>query len=129
MLKLEHHTAEFYQNLASLFYAVAAVDGKIMLQEKYRIKELVDEDWSFKSENWDSQEIIFSTLRNLIVDEYDKEKAFLNFYEFFLANKSNFSTKIRNKILDTSDKIAVSFAGRNKSESVLISRLYFLMRK
>jgi len=129
MVETTHHTVDFYKYLASLFYAVAAVDHNVVIAEKRKIKELVDENWSFKSGDIDSQEVIFSTLKKLITDNYDKEVAFLDFKNFFLKHPEEFPTHIRTKILDDADSITVAYARRNKSESVLISRLYFLLRE
>jgi len=129
MVETTYHTTEFYKNLASLFYAVAAVDHKIVIAEKRKIKEMVEQHWSFESEDTDSQEVIFSTLKKLITGNYDKEAAFIDFKNFFLKHPEEFPAHIRTKILDDADSITVAYARRNKSESVLISRLYFLLCK
>ena len=127
MTEITNHTTEFYEHLAYLFYAVAAVDNNIVLKEKQKIKELVDKDWSFGSDDIDSKGIIFSTLKKLIAERYNKEDAFLNYKSFFLQNRNEFTPDIRNKIMDTADRITIAFSGRNKSESVLLSRLYFVL--
>ncbi len=122
-------TTLFFESLADLFYAIAVVDNRVRIAEKKKIKELVENDWTILNNDLDSQQIIFSRLKELFDNKYDKEKAFLNFSDFFIRHREDFSQEIKDKIMYTVNKIAVAFAGRNKSESVLISRLYFLMWK
>ena len=129
MAATTHHSIDFYKNIASLFYAVAAVDHKIVIEEKRKIKELVDEHWSVVSDDIDSRKVIYSKLKKMITDHYDKEDAFIDFKNFFLKHREEFSDDICNAILDDADSITVAFSKRNKAESVLISRLYFLFSK
>lgn len=122
-------SAGFYESLAHLFYAVAVVDNNARIEEKRKIKELVDKHWHIESEGLNSKRIVFPVLRRLFSEQYDKELAFLNYKEFFLEHRDLFSEELKKKIMYSANKIADAFSGRNKSESVLISRLYFLMWK
>lgn len=129
MVQNVNHTLSFYENLAYLYYAVATVDGSARIQEKRKIKELVDMYWTLKTEQIDGRQIIFSTLKKLFKEQYDSESAFQHFRQFFLEQPELFDEMLKKTILDTADKIAMAFSKRNKSESVLESRLYFLMWK
>ncbi|MCE7994000.1 MAG: hypothetical protein HEP71_18570 [Roseivirga sp.] len=122
-------SAGFYESLAHLLYAVAVVDNNARIEEKRTIKELVDEHWHIESEDLNSKSIIFPVLKRLFSVQYDKELAFLNYKQFFLEHRGLFSEKLKKKIMYSANKIADAFSGRNKSESVLISRLHFLMWK
>lgn len=121
-------SADFYKSLAHLFYAVVVVDNNVRIEEK-KIKELTDKDWLTESDHLNIEEIMFPTLKTLFAEQYNKELAFLNYKEFFLEHRDLFTEKIKKKIMYAANKIADAFSGRNKSESVLISRLYFLMWK
>lgn len=121
------HNPSFYESLAYLYYAVSTVDGSARLQEKRKIKGLVDAYWTFKTDQLDSRQVVFSTLKKLFKEQYDSESAFQQFSRFFLEHRESFTEGLKKTILDTADKIAMSFSKRNKSESVLESRLYFLM--
>ncbi len=117
---------EFYSCLAHLYYAITVVDKRIEVEEKKKIKDLVEKYWSIDFDHLNGQDIIFSTLKRLFKEKPKSEEAYSVFCDFFHKNLTLFSDKLKRNILDTSDKIAQSFAGRNKSESVIISRLYFL---
>ncbi|GAB5525884.1 MAG: hypothetical protein Roseis2KO_37560 [Roseivirga sp.] len=120
-------SADFYESLAHLFYAMAVVDNNVRIVEKQKIRELVNKAWSTQSDNLNISGIMFPILKRLFEDQYDKELAFLNYKEFFLKHRDLFSEELKKKIMYSTNKIADAFNGRNKSESVLISRLYFLM--
>jgi hypothetical protein len=120
---------EFYSCLAHLYYAVTVVDKRIEVEEKKRIKDLVEQYWSIDFDYLNGQDIIFSTLKRLFNEKPKSEEAYTVFCNFFNENEALFTDKLKRDILDTSDKIAQSFSGRNKSESVLISRLYFLFKE
>lgn len=120
---------DFFENLAYLFYAVVVVDNNVRVEEKRKIKELVDEHWHVESEDMDSKSVIFSKLKTLFTEQCDKELAFHNYKQFFLQHRGWFTEELKKKIMHSANKIADAFSGRNKSESVLISQLYFLMWK
>jgi uncharacterized tellurite resistance protein B-like protein len=124
---VEPHIEKFYQSIAYIFYAVAAVDGSIRIEEKRKIKKLVDEHWTFKEENINSNDIIFSTLKKVIEKEYSTDNAFQNFKEFFLEHPELFSDQTKKEIMDNANRITMAFHSRNKSESVLLGQLYFLL--
>ena len=120
---------DLYTSLAHLFYSIATVDNRIHLKEKEKIKELVDNHWRFNIIHAGSDKIIYSTLNKLFKEKMKSEDAFLFFSNFYNQNSELFTEEIKNIILQETSDIALSFSGINKSESVLISRLYFLMNK
>lgn len=129
MHELIEHTKEFYENLSSLFYAMATADTNLMTEEKKKIKELVIDHWSFNSEDGNSQDIIFSKLKALTKKNCTSEEAFQEFKNFFLRHPEEFSDDIKSRILNDAESISLAFSKRNKSESVLSGKLYFLMEK
>lgn len=124
----KHYKSDFFENLAYLFYSVAIADRKIMVEEKRIIIEYVKKYWSHRLKTSDSDEIIYATLRWLIKEETISEDAFLVFKNFFLDNKKLFSDELRNKIMETSNGIALSYSGKNKSELILLTKLHTLFK-
>lgn len=121
------HIAKFNESIAYLFYAVAAIDGKVRIEEKREIKALVDQYWTSESEGINSRDIIFSTLRKVISSGLNAEVVFQNFKKYFHLHPEQFDEKIKKKIMDAANGITMAFHGRNKSESVLLGHLYFLL--
>jgi len=118
---------EFYKSLAHLFYAMVVADRNVEKTEKMALYELIKQDWSGMSDELEVKQLLYATLKQLFQDNYEKEDAFSVFKQFFQKNRESFSEEVRDKILQSSNRIANAFSGVNKSESVLISRLYFLM--
>lgn len=120
---------KFYQNLGKLFYAVAAIDKNVRKEEFDRLKEIVKEQWldidaiedDFFSDAAYQIEIVFDWL-------YDKKEidvsTYFNEFVSYRNEQSHFFTEpIKQLILKTADAIASSFAGKNKSELILLARL------
>jgi len=129
MTAIKYHTAQFYESLANLFYAMAMADTRIAKQEKLRIKELVEKHWSVLSPELDSSQTIYNTLKKLIRKHETKEEAFSRFKTFFLNNRELYTEEIRDKLIDNADRIALAFSGRNKSESILLYQLYKVLHE
>ncbi len=119
---------DFYRHLAHLFYAFAASDRHIVLEEKKSIVSSVEENWDFHFETFDAKEIIYETLRKLIEGKLDSNMAFVSFEHYYEHNKNNFSPDLKQRILSASDRITRSFSGRNKSELIMLSRLHLLFK-
>ena len=119
---------DFYLSLAHLFYAIASVDNRIESQEKKRINDLIETHWEIEIDGIDGKSILYSTLKKLFKGKMKSEEAYMVFSDFFDKNRESFSKELKKLILDNTTKIALSVSEINKSESILISRLYFLMK-
>lgn len=119
---------KFYQNLGKLFYAIAASDKVVKKEEIDTLKGIVEQEWvqiddyqdEFGTDTAYQIEIIFDWL------EENQPDAFLSFKEFSDFKKEHenlFNNKINTLILKTADAIAASFAGKNKSELIMLSKL------
>lgn len=118
---------EFYKALSFLFYAIAISDKHFVDKEKLKIIELVKKHWTIKTKEFDSVEYIYSVLRKLILDQIDEDLAYAYFQSFFQLNPDLFPIEIRHKIMDSAYDIANSYAKKNKSEVLLLSRIHQLM--
>lgn len=123
----------FYQHLGKLFYAIAAIDNTIENKEIDKLKQLIKKDWLTVDESEDDFftdaayqiEIVFDWLVN------NNEKAQTCYNEFMLYFKEHkyfFSEAITKLILKTVNEIAASFAGKNKTELVLLGNLSLALR-
>ena len=124
-----NYTHEFFEKLGHLMYAIAVADGKMVVKEKIEIKKLIEEQEIFGSSEMKPGEIINATLSKLIIDQINKEEAFKTFKEYYLSRQEMFSDELKKNLMDMADKIASAYAGRNKSEAVIISKLYFLFQE
>lgn len=119
---------KFYQNIAKIFYAVAKSDGSITTEEIKALKRVVKENWLEVDETFDvfgtdtayQIETVFDWLHS---KEASAEDCYSDFIEYFHYHPYLFTSEIKRLIMETSSKIASSFAGKNKSELILLARL------
>lgn len=126
----------FYQNLGKLFYAVASADQKVNEAESQKLKEIVKKYWldvddvedGFGTDAAYHIEIVFDWLNT-----NDKTQDSQTYYNDFITYKNEqnhlFTKKTRKLILKTANKIAESFAGKNKSELILLAKLDIELKK
>lgn len=125
---------KMYQNLGKLFFAVAMADKNVRPREVTALRQAVREQWldvddtedEFGTDAAYQIEIVFDWLQN---EESDGENYFMEFKYFFKEHRSLFTKRIREQIYKTARAIAVSFAGANKSELVLLSKLKLLLQQ
>lgn len=123
----------FYQNLGKLFYAVAQADHSVHVKEIDRLKEIVRESWlkvdDIEDEYGTDAAFQIETVFNWLL-EYEKngDECYEDFEAFYNEHKKLFSEKIKYLIMSTSRAIASGFAGRNKSELILLGRLELLFK-
>lgn len=125
---------QLYQNLGKLFYAIAMADRKVVPEEVEKLKEDVRKYWlqiddiedEFGTDAAYQIEIVFDWLNQ---EEKDSELFYDEFVDFFKVHHSKFTEPIKQLIWHTADDIAFSFAGKNKSELILLAKLKMLLQK
>lgn len=122
----------FYQQLARLFYAIAATDGKVRKEEEEELKKIVKNEWlnfdaSFDEYGIDFVCYILITFDWLQENDWGIKRAISDFKTYRKNNKDLFTEPINQLILKTSDAIASVFAKQNKSELVLLSKLNMVL--
>ena len=130
---MEHTKTQLNYYLGKLFYAVAIVDKKINPEEIETLNKTIVLNWSDPGQNSDvtSSESpkqiqqTFGQMRNI---EADSETCFSEFRMFYNGHIYLFTDEIREKIWDTSQAIASSFANKNKSELILLAKLKTLLQ-
>lgn len=123
---------EFYQNLGKLFYAIAMADKKVVPEEIEKLKNHVRKHWLSVDEIEDEFgtdaayqiDIVFDWLQQ---NEKDSRYCYDEFADFLEEHPKRFNPKIKELILETANAIAASFAGKNKSELVLLAKLKLLL--
>lgn len=117
-----------YQHLGKIFYSIAAVDKIVRPEEIEQLKKIVQREWlplersfdEFGSDSAYQIEIVFDWL---VENDWDYDQVFSDFKIFRREHDHLFTADINAIILKTANAIAASFAGKNKSEHVLISQL------
>lgn len=125
---------ELYQNLGKLFYAIAMADKKVVQEEVKKLKEDVRKYWlsvddiedEFGTDAAFQIEIVFDWLQN---EELESQLYFEEFMDFYKAHPLKFNDRIKELIWLTADDIASSFAGKNKSELILLGKLKMVLQQ
>jgi len=126
---------EFYQNLAKLFYAIAAVDNNVRDEELDILKDIIREEWLTTNLINDSLKIniedsIINTFKWLHIDsEYTAKACFNSFLTFKKKHESLFTDDINRLVLKTARVVAYSFSKVNKSELILLAKLSLALKK
>ncbi len=133
-MKTKNLNITFYQNIAKIFYAVAKADNIIAIEEIKALKKVVKENWLQVDETFDvfgtdtayQIEIVFDWLYN---KNATSEDCYDDFIEYYQNHSYFFTSEIKALILETSGKIASSFAEKNKSELMLLAKLSIEFKK
>lgn len=119
---------KFYQNVAKLFYAIAASDKIVRKEEFHKLKETIKNNWlsfddtevEFHTELTNQLEIIFYWLKSV---ESDASICFVEFLDYKKEHEYFFTDTIKSLILNTAIEIATAFHGKNKSELIMLAKL------
>lgn len=123
----------FYQKMGELFYAVAAADKVVRKEEYETLKKMVLEKWR----NLDDYEDPFHTDAahqiEIVFDWFDYEQldandCFDSFADYKKENPKLFTAERKDLIFKTANAIANSFAGKNKSELIMLTKLKSVLK-
>ncbi|UQD55704.1 hypothetical protein [Flavobacterium sp. K5-23] len=122
----------FYQQLGKLFYGIASVDKNVREEEIIKLKEIIKSEWLplenthdiFGSDSAYQIEIVFDWL---VENDCEMDQVLIDLDIFKKIHSSLFTPSVNELILKTANAIAKSFARKNKSEHVLISRISELL--
>ncbi|RIV41971.1 hypothetical protein [Flagellimonas pelagia] len=131
MLNSERIGNEFYQNLGKLFYAVAMSDNAVRPAEIERVRKYVRQYWldvdpvedEFQTDAAYQIETVFDWLDE---EEKDGTEYFEEFKDFYKEYPEKFTPELKALILETAESIASSFAGKNRSEMMILMNLEHL---
>ncbi len=129
---MEKTQNQLHQNLGKLFYAVAMADKKIEEEEIAALKTDISQRWynldsKLNGLVLDGHHDIIKVFTQLFDIKAESNPCFMEFREFFNEHQNLFNTDLRKLIWDTAQAIASSFAKKNKSELILLSKLKMLL--
>ncbi len=123
----------FYQNLGQLFYAIAAADKVVRKAEYDALRRIVLEHWKDFENGKDDYEEPIAYQMEIVFEWFDYEsmdgqECFDSFCEYAKEHPRAFSKEKRILIVKTAEAIANSFAGKNKSELIMLTKLKMLFK-
>lgn len=118
-----------FPQLGKLFYAIAASDKVVRDEERTTLRIILENEWEntdlFGNGDWDFNaadqiEVTFDWMETYQPSPY---AVFKEFKDFKRDNEELFTPELKQMIWKTADGIASTFAGKNKSELVMLSKL------
>jgi hypothetical protein len=127
----ENHVI-FYQKMGELFYAIAASDKVVRKTEYEALRKLVRSEWSSLDHYEDEFGVDASYQMEITFDWFDYKTmnandCFNNFKYYIKEKPQLFTTKMKQLIWKTANAIARAFAGKNKSELIMLAKLKILL--
>ncbi len=121
----------FYQNIGQLFYAIAAADKVVRKAEYDALKTMVLNHWKkFEEDQAYYQEPVAYQMEVVFewfdYEQMDAQDCFDSFSDYAKDNPKVFSKEKKKLIVKTAEAIASSFAGKNKSELIMLTKLKML---
>ncbi|CAA0224088.1 hypothetical protein [Tenacibaculum maritimum] len=125
-MKEVNYTESFYIAITYLFYAMSMADKTMAAHEKRSIVKSIRKDWATTKNGFNSEELMYNTMRTLIKKELTAETAFKEFKRFVEIHNDFFNEEIKYHLLEASYKICNAHAGKNKSEVIILTKLDLL---
>ncbi|HNP68862.1 MAG TPA: hypothetical protein PKH16_13225 [Aequorivita sp.] len=118
--------------MGELFYAIAAADKVVRKAEYDILKNIVAEQWKnlddyedpFHSDAAYQIEVVFDWFD---YEQLDASDCFESFADYKKENPKLFTKERKDLIWKTANAIASSFAGKNKSEVIMLAKLKMLL--
>lgn len=118
----------FIKALSQLFYAIASADKVVTNEELEAIENLLHSEWETKNILKRGEiKLIIAEVQALVKAKASSTFCFEDFKNYFQNNNSDFSPTVKNQIWKTSESIAAAYAGKNKSEVILLAKLKSLL--
>ncbi|MEZ4858169.1 MAG: hypothetical protein R2781_05105 [Flavobacteriaceae bacterium] len=133
MSEFNNNQLQFYQKLGELFFAIAAADKVIRKVEYETLHKIIAENWKHLDTLEDEFGVDAAYQIEIVFDWLDYESldaasCFESFVSFYKEHPHLFSEKRKELILKTSHAIAEAFAGKNKSELILLGKLQLVLK-
>lgn len=133
---MENFKREIFEKLGDLFYALAA-DQRVSMVSSGELKMLVKKDWlTERTEHSEDRVSEAAHLIGLSIDVLQNEKtpaesAYSSFRDFYGKHREQFSSALKQKILETSESIVKMFRATGQKNPHLedLRRLLKLSRE
>ncbi len=124
----------FYQKMGELFYAIAAADNVVREAEYKALKNIVSEKWKDLDDYEDPFHTDAAYQIEVVFDWFDYEEldagdCFDSFADYKKENQKLFTAERKKLIWETANVIADAFAGKNKSELIMLAKLKILLKE
>lgn len=122
----------FFQKTGKILFAIAMADKKIAPQEYEALQIIIHEE--LKSSYLKEDEIRHITQLKYAFDwmiENPKkiDDILAEYKEFKNENRALFTTEIKDFIYKTANRIAGSFANKNKSELIVLAKIHLILKE
>lgn len=116
-----------YEKIAGVFYAIGMADDQFVRKEKLTVIELIENHW--QDQGIDVESIMHQQLKKLVDSGISSAEALNEFESFYQENPAFFTKEIRLQLYKDAQEIALAYAGRNKSETIILSQLKHILQK
>lgn len=125
---------EFYSIIGKLFYAIAASDKVVRIEEIDKIKQIVSSDWFDFDELDDgiyikAAEVILFSFNEMLMQNKSSAECMSEFRKFKKSHEKLFTENVKLIIWKSSNSIASSFSMKNKSELVALLELSIMLKE
>ncbi|SNR40735.1 hypothetical protein SAMN04488009_1453 [Maribacter sedimenticola] len=131
MLNSQKFGLELYENLGKVFYALASADGTVHIKEIDHLRSFIRSYWlhidDVEDEYGSDAAFRIETTFDWCL-EYDKKSAdcLQQFNMFYKEHYNLFIPEVKRLILDTANAMAKAYAGKNKAELIVLSKIEIL---
>jgi len=122
----------FFQKTGKILFAIAMADKKIAPKEYETLQGLIQEEWklSFFEENGLKN---IKQMKNvfdwMIENPKTSDEILAEYKQFKNENLVLFTPEIKDFVYKTANRIAGSYANKNKSELILLAKLHFILKE
>ncbi|MCK0135520.1 hypothetical protein [Arenibacter sp. S6351L] len=132
MIKKENPRCQLYDAIGKLFYAIAMVDKNVTIYEVEQLKKNVRRYWVSDNGIEEELEIDVANQINMFYACLHQEGKvaqihFDEFLDYYRKHRKKFPPNIKQLILKTAGGITSSSTSRNKSEQLLLAKLWMLL--
>ena len=120
---------DLFPQLGKLFYALAASDKSVRDEERATLRIILENEWrnidlfGNGPGEFNAVDQIEMTFDWMEIFQPSAYAVFKEFKDFKRENEELFTPELKQLIWKTADGIASTFAGKNKSELVMLSKL------
>jgi len=121
----------FFQKTGKILFAIAMADRKIAPKEYEALQDLIHEEWKLSCIGENEIRHI-SQMKNvfdwLIKNPKSTDEILAEYKQFKNENLVLFTPEIKDFIYKTANRIAGSYANKNKSELIILAKLHFILK-
>lgn len=121
----------FFQKTGEILFAIAMADKKIAPQEYEALQNIIQEELKLSHLKEDELKHITQlkyTFDWMIENQKTIDNILIEYKEFISQNHELFTPEIKDFIYKTANRIAGSYANKNKSELIVLAKINLLLK-